>query len=303
MGDVLYASSLAKKLKEQGYDRVVYLNGIPQVKGMLTRNPYINEVLTTHTPTNDTHHIAVKEHFDKEIYIQQCTFIKPPAIQMQIDAEIKNPSPEFEVYTDPEIDSAVEREYRNRPYVTIMEPTSWEAKTYLFTRDEYKRGIDIPPKGYSGKNRDVRNIIKIAMKEHPDLSVLYVGADADHPTMSIPFSNGHRSLDLEASLIKYSIAFIGAEGGLANVAAGGGTRTILTYDFVHQLYGWNGVIRKVSPEPKLGPRYYFPDVKHVDINPFLSDNEVGIEIGKCLHEDYSGQFNDAIFVGQYAQCK
>ena len=34
---------------------------------------------------------------------------------------------------------------------------------------------------------------------------------------------------------------------------GVGTKTIITGDYVHQLYGWNGVIRKLK-EPKLGPR-------------------------------------------------
>ena len=47
-----------------------------------------------------------------------------------------------------------------------------------------------------------------------------------------------------ASLIKAADCFIGSEGGLANLAAGVGTKTIITGDFVHQLYGWNGVIKK-----------------------------------------------------------
>lgn len=293
MGDALYASSLAKKLKEVGYDRVVYLNGIPQVTGILQRNPFIDEVLTTYSPIINTCNIKVDETFNTEISIQQCMFVDPPAVQMQKDAGILNSSPEFEVYTNPDIDAVVQTQYKDEPYITIMEPTSWELKSYIFTREQYNAGVDVPQFGYGGKHRNIRNIIKSFSDTH---KFIFVGADSNHPTLALPFSNGHRSLDLEASIIKYSKAFIGVEGGLANLAAGVGTRTILTSDFVHQLYGWNGVIRKIE-EPKLGPRYYFPDVQHIDINPYLSDEEVGIEINKCINGDYSSVITGNIFMG------
>ena len=55
---------------------------------------------------------------------------------------------------------------------------------------------------------------------------------------------------------------IGGESGLINLAAGvKGTKTIITGDYVHQLYGWNGVMRKLK-EPKLGPEFYFGGDKH-----------------------------------------
>ena len=76
-----------------------------------------------------------------------------------------------------------------------------------------------------------------------------------------------------ASLIKASDYFIGAEGGLANLAAGVGTKTIITGDFVHQLYGWNGVIKKIK-EPKLGPKFYFGENNHTTLDPYLTDSEV-----------------------------
>ena len=304
MGDVIYASSMAKKLKEQGFDKVTYLNGIRQATGLLERNPYIDTVLTTAQPTTDTTHISIDEQFDRVILVKQCMFVDPPAIQMQKDAGIPDPSPEFTLYTDPSIDESVKKFYGDTPYLTVMELTSWRRKSFLFTHQEYITGNDIPDRGFGGHNRNVELILNsmrdTIQKEHPDfgdVNVIYVGAPPEHSTLSLPFSNSHRSLDVEASIIKHSVAFIGAEGGLANVAAGVGTRTILTYDYVHQLYGWNGTVRKTLPEPKLGPRYYFPDVPHVDINPYLTDEEAGVEIGRCVCEDYSGKETGRIFIG------
>jgi hypothetical protein len=82
-----------------------------------------------------------------------------------------------------------------------------------------------------------------------------------------------KSILFECSLMKYCDAFVGTEGGLCNLAAGVGTRTIITGDFVHQLYGWNGVLKKIAA-PKLGPVHYFTDSNHVELDPYLSDQEV-----------------------------
>jgi hypothetical protein len=85
--------------------------------------------------------------------------------------------------------------------------------------------------------------------------------------------NDSKSLTFEASLLKACDAFIGTEGGLANLAAGVGCKTILTGDFIHQLYGWNGVLKKIKTR-QLGPDIYFPKVGHIMINPYYNDNEV-----------------------------
>jgi hypothetical protein len=52
-----------------------------------------------------------------------------------------------------------------------------------------------------------------------------------------------------------------------------------------------------TQEPKLGPRYYFPDVPHVDVNPYLTDKETGDEMNKCIKEDYSSVSTGRIFMG------
>ena len=81
------------------------------------------------------------------------------------------------------------------------------------------------------------------------------------------------SIVWDAAVIQNADYFIGAEGGLANVAAAVHTKTVLTSEFVHQLYGWNGVIKKIE-NPKLGPRFYWPEDGHIDLSPYLTDDDV-----------------------------
>ena len=84
-----------------------------------------------------------------------------------------------------------------------------------------------------------------------------------------------------AAILSQCDFMIGGESGLINLAAGVGTKTIITGDYVHQLYGWNGVIRKLK-EPKLGPEFYFGKENHVSLNPYFTDDEVIIEIRNII---------------------
>ena len=70
---------------------------------------------------------------------------------------------------------------------------------------------------------------------------------------------------------------------MINLAAGVGTKTIITGDFVHQLYGPNGVIKKIK-NPKLGPEFYFPNSGHVSLDPYLLDEEVIEQMRKLICE-------------------
>ena len=86
-----------------------------------------------------------------------------------------------------------------------------------------------------------------------------------------------------ASIIKACDFMIGGESGLINLAAGVGTKTIITGDWVHQLYGWNGCIKKIK-EPKLGPEFYFPNDGHISLDPFLTDKEVVTKMRSIINE-------------------
>lgn len=279
LGDHLFASSIAKKLIEENqFDTVDYLVGWPQIIPLLKLNPYISNIIfygVTPSPN-----LFDYSSYDKVIQLGPLSFIEPPCVEFQKVANVKNPSPDFKVYTDPETDKVVEEEFKNlksitnnAPIIAVMD--NWQPKTYLFTKEQYEQGIDVPNKGYGGKWRDTSYIIK---RLNEQFTVVTVGAPngVTQFETSNHLSQSLRSLLEEASVLKYCDFFIGAEGGMANLASGVGCKTILTSDFVHQLYGWNGVLKKI-PEPKLGPRYYFPE-GHIDLDPYLTDKEVANNI-------------------------
>ncbi len=279
LGDHLFASSIAKKLiEEQQFDSVDYLVGWPQIIPLLELNPYISRIIFNGVTPNPI--LPDASGYNKVINLGQLSFIEQPCIEFQKVAGVKNPSPDFEVYTHPEIDKMVAEQFKqikesnnNTPIVAIMD--NWQPKTFLFTKEQYELGIDVPNKGYGGSWRDIPSIIN-KIKEHFITTIVGAPSGVTQFQTSNQLPPSTRSLLEEATVLKHCDFFVGAEGGLANLASGVGCKTILTSDFVHQLYGWNGVIRKIQ-EPKLGPRYYFPN-GHIDLDPYLTDTEVADNI-------------------------
>lgn len=284
-GDILFASSLAEKLARE-YSRVDYLIGYPQVQQLLINNPYISNVLVSqHIGPQPTLPPNLLAKYSRIIPLPVLSFRVPPALEYQIYAEIKDPTPDYTVYTLAEYDDKVqelikELQAEDKKVVAVM--ANWKPKTYLFTPEQYAAGIDVPNLGYGGSHRDVESILAELQKEYVLLEVGIVDR-SQAQTASLPDSHP-KSLLFEASVLKYCDAFIGTEGGLCNLAAGVGTRTIITGDFVHQLYGWNGVLKKIA-EPKLGPVYYFPNKGHIALDPYLTDQEVALEIKRVLNEN------------------
>ena len=272
-GDIAFASSLAEFLKKE-YDVVDYLIGFPQMRKLINNNPFIDKVYVPPQPgPSPTTSITFQLTYSKVIQLSPLSFTIPPVVEMKKQAGINDSSAEYKLYTDPEFDLAVEGLFDSLPedkkVIAIM--NNWEEKTFLYTKDQYKAGIDVPNLGYGGSHRNTDKIIK----ELSDIfSILVVGVEGSnqHQTVNMD-DNDSKSILFEASVMKYCNAFVGAEGGLCNIAAGVGTSTIITGDFVHQLYGWNGVIKKID-KPKLGPENYFKDNKHVTLDPYLTDEQV-----------------------------
>jgi len=279
MGDVLFASSVAKKLKEEGQFEIVDMScGIRQVEKLLNLNPYIDNVIMLAYPSHHPLHGIHISGYDKEFELTETRKDIPPPLQFQRECGVQNPDTEFEIWTDPELDEKVAETYPD-PFTAVMQLDSWRAKAYGFTLEEYTKGIDVPFKGYGGRLRNTERIVSDLAEE---FTLVEVGLVPGITTTDVSRRWGteedvYRSLLWDTSVIKRAEYFIGAEGGLANVACGVGTKTILTSDFVWQLYGINGVIKKIT-EPKLGPRYYFPDAGHIDLNPYLTDGEVTNEM-------------------------
>jgi hypothetical protein len=280
-GDIAFSTSIARKLKaERQYDYVDYLIGLPQMVELLSNDPNINKV---HLPTQPSPYPSIEfdtSIYDKVIQIGQMNFDIPPPTQMQLAAGVRNPDTEYHLYTNAEYDAVAQqaidqlKHEHGKPVLCIL--SNWEERSFIFTKEQYEQGIDVPNLGYGGKHRNIQHIVDNLSKHFTLLEVGFPSNTSQVSTASIPTDN-QKSILFECSLMKYCDAFIGAEGGLCNLAAGVGTRTIVTSDFVHQLYGWNGVLRKIK-EPKLGPVHYFPYVNHIELDPYLSDEEVAHKI-------------------------
>ena len=286
-GDIIFASSIAKRLRQENqFNFVDYLIGFPQVARLIKNNPYVNDVYVSEIPLpSPTHSKIDVTKYDRIVKLEPLSFLEPPTIEFQKHAGVRNTVSSYRVYTDFQFDLFMKTEYKesnpfdkNKKTIAVMR--NWESKTYLFTKEEYDIGIDVPNFGYGGRHRNVELIVD-RLKEK--FNILFIGVNPDvsqYQTQFIP-DGSPESILFQCSLIKHCDAFIGTEGGLCNLAAGVGTKTIITGDFVHQLYGPNGVIKKIE-EPKLGPKYYFPDAGHVTLDPFLTDEEVYEQIVKEL---------------------
>ena len=273
IGDILFASSIAKKLKEQNKECTVdYSIPVSQPLELLYNNPYIDNVfLDSNINEADYEIINVIPIVDQSI---------TPPRQFQQAAGIEDVDDMFEVYTNPAYDYLAEQmysEYKSKGIKVVTWLSNWEERSFLFTEQQYKAGVDVPNLGYGGSHRDINYIVSNLNNNYAMLEVGFSNGVNQFSTGL----NTAATYSFTASLIKASDYFIGAEGGLANLAAGVGTNTILTSDFVHQLYGWNGVIRKIN-EPKLGPKFYFGEGKHANLNPYLSDKEVVAKIKELI---------------------
>ena len=274
LGDHLFAGSIAKKLKEEKqFDEVDYVVGFPQVIPLLELNPHIDKVIFNgQIGPSPVATPQMYPDYDRIVQLGQLSFEIPPCVEVQQIAGVQHPTPDFTVYTDPVVDEQMKEQFASvtalgLPVLAIMD--SWQPKAFGFTREEYAAGVNVPYLGYGGRLRDIPKIVAALQERYV---TIIVGAPPHVNQFETAKGNVNRTLLEEASVLKHCDYFIGAEGGLANLASGVGCKTILTSDFVHQLYGWNGVIRKI-PEPQLGPRYYFPS-GHIDLDPYLTDDEV-----------------------------
>jgi len=262
IGDNLFATSVAKKLKykHDGLCEVDLLLSVAQPFELISMDPHIDNVYLE----------MPDKQYDKVFQLGHINRQSTPCEQLQVQCGIENPSPEFKIYTNPTIDKYVEYYFKNKGNKKLVAWLSnWEERSFLFTEKEYKRGNDVPSLGYGGKHRNIPYIINELGKNN-NIQLIEVGKPNGTNQLSTSILTVSE-YSLTASVLKHCDYFIGAEGGLANLASGVGTKTILTSDFVHQLYGWNGVIEKCQ-EPKLGPRHYFEG--HIDLDPYLTDDEV-----------------------------
>ena len=281
-GDIFFSTSIADRLMHNEID---YMIGFHQPKKLVENHPNISKVFVS--DSNNPKPIYNKElhnDYDDVFELGPVSFTITPPEELQLQCGIDNPSSTFKVYTDSDVDENVIKYFdklrKDTGKKILCWLANWEDRCFRFTEEEYQRGIDVPHLGYGGRKRDINHIISELSKEYNMIDVGFPGNVTQYQTAKNISIDDNKSLLVEASILKYCDYFIGAEGGLCNLAAGVGTKTIITGDFIHQLYGWNGVIKKIQ-NPKLGPEFYFDD-GHISLDPYLTDEEVVNEIRRII---------------------
>lgn len=291
IGDILFASSIARKLKEQYSNCIVdYDINYLQPLELLQNNPYIDNVYfkESHGSYDDT--FIIMEGFDT------INPYKSAVSQFQQISNIKNFDDTFEIFTTKILDYSIKRSmyelvkinYWETNPIKVCYVMDWDRKSFLFTEDEYNRaegGED--GTGYGTCRRNINDIIKPLIND-PDIILFAIGIESKD-SKNFPSINSSSKFTFTSSLIKNSDYVIGPEGCLTNMSSALGVKTIITTDYIHQMFGPKGIhwqqrganTNELETRiPFLGPNRYFPDGGHIHLSPYLTDEEVGQTILK-----------------------
>ena len=272
LGDILFSTSVARQLKREDKSLLIdYQIPLNAPYEILQLDNNINRIFIPNEEVDES-------SYDKVFTLPPCTQEDPPTIQYQKHCGVKDLDPSYNVevpHTAIEVVSAMMKPHKQQGKKIVAWQGNWEEKSFRYTEEEYKRGVDVPNLGYGGKRRDINFLISELSRRY---LLIKVGFDPGISQNQIGLLTTG-IFTYTAAILSQCDYMVGGESGLINLAAGVGTKTIITGDYVHQLYGWNGVIRKLK-EPKLGPEFYFGGDKHKSLDPFLSDDEVVTEILK-----------------------
>ena len=275
IGDVLFASSIAKKIKQENPPCEVDFNvNYLQTLELMSNNPYIDNVYYKNNGSDyTTTHLLNKSSHDLDVSTSVVS-------QYQQMCGIKSFDDTFEIFTNQTSDYAIESsmkelieiEYWNSDIIKICYVMDWDRKSYLL--DDYD---DIP------NTRNTHSIIE-CLKNDDKIILFAIGIES-RDSKNFPSINSSSKFCFTASLIKNSDYVIGPEGCLTNMSAALDVNTIITTDYIQYTYGPNGTKTdktKNYTEPFLGPLKYFPNGNHIHLDPYLSDREVGEEVLKIV---------------------
>lgn len=283
IGDVLFASSIAKKLKDETPwetpCHVDFDSNYLQTLELLDNNPYIDNVFYKDSGGDYT------KIFDINKSSHDLDVSNSVVSQYQQMCGIKSFDDTFEIFTNPISDYSIkssmkeliEIDYWTNDLIKICYVMDWDRKGYLL--DEHDSIVI----GNEINNRDTHTIID-PLKGNNNIMLFAIGIES-RESKNFPSINSASKFSFTASLIKNSDYVIGPEGCLTNMSSALGIPTIITTDYIHYTYGPNGVrtdkSKKYTP-PFLGPCKYFPNGNHIHLDPYLSDLEVGNEILKIV---------------------
>ena len=273
LGDILFSTSVARQLKREDKSLLIdYQIPLNAPYEILQLDNNINRIFLPNEEVDES-------SYDKVFTLPPCTQEDPPTIQYQKHCGVKDLDSSYNVkvpHTAIEVVSAMMKPHKQQGKKIVAWQGNWEEKSFRYTEEEYKRGVDVPNLGYGGKRRDINFLISELSRRY---LLIKVGFDPGVSQNQIGLLTTG-IFTYTAAILSQCDYMVGGESGLINLAAGVGTKTIITGDYVHQLYGWNGVIRKLK-EPKLGPEFYF-ESGHVSLNPYLTDEEVVEQIKNII---------------------
>lgn len=249
--EIIFAESIAKKLKAEDTDNIVdYCLPDQQMSSLLNEDPYINSVFTE-IPSLE---------YDVSLELPPSDNNEIPTIQYQKLVGILEPTSEYCIYTNKQIDVNVDNQITQllsqrewKPIVGFVE--GWENDSHILTPET--------PLGINTSKRNINQLLEY-LNNHVWLVALGSPFNITDPNF----------LAFNASLMSFMNWVIGPIGLLTTMAAGLGTSTIVTADSA-----WNKTENLMSPFP------FFHGKNHWTIGPFVPDEELGPEIVQIITND------------------
>jgi hypothetical protein len=280
IGDSFFALSLPEKLKKElGYTKVDFLSYRPQPLILLRQNKYIDNVYLGSCDER-----AYDKVFEMPVIEDKSI---APTIQFQNYCGIKNQNISFEISTFPQHDLVVDVLMsgldKSKKIVTYQ--GDWFYRRWNITPAERDSRTfntsDVRPGAFCSRPGNIKGIVDRLKKERTDCIFIEISPFYSSNTDARGFCNDSVRYSLLASIIKHSDLFLGAEGGLSNLAAGLGIKTIITTCHLYLMYGEQGVISKTK-DIQLGPAKLFPNQGHIHLDPFLTDEDVFTELNRLV---------------------
>lgn len=284
LGDILFSTSVATRLKKDGLaSRVYYAINFIQPMDLLNNHNDIDGVflLSSNNGTQSCQEFIDRELANDNLVIVEMPPVRqnePATIQYQRAAGTRTTQLSFDIETIPFWDKKANEVLLK----SLINPTTprrriigwqmnWEWKAYQCTKELLEKGIGAPH----------RNITAIIEDLSQDCLMVPLGFDRNVSQYDKEAFNPE-SYNLTASLIKKCDWVIGSEGGITNLAAAVGTKTIITTDFIMQNYGPNGRVSQ-NLFPQMGPSIYYPNAGHRTLDECIPDNDIAKAIREIIN--------------------
>lgn len=262
IGDILFTLSIPDKLrKEKGYD-VVDLQYI---------RPQVHRLLQDQSCYNNTFLGSVNKGIYTSVYTMPVIEDKSiaPTVQYQKACGIINTNTEFNI-TPPKNKVKVEGQI-------IAYQGDWDYRRWAISPEEIKarrfNTTGLVPYFRSTRPDTMSKVLHDLMVAHPTFNFVKIDPFLMEPKDPRGYSLSPELYYVYASIISQAKLFLGAEGGLCNLAAGLGIRSIITTDHLHMMFGETGVMSQCS-NIQLGPEKLFPNMGHVNLDPFMTNDEI-----------------------------